>query len=329
MTHEKGQKIIVIILITSIAIALNLASGDVALSLRELGQTFIGKASPDVAFIIWVLRFPRLIVAILVGISLAIAGTIAQAITRNPLASPSILGINAGASVATVALIVLIPNVAIAFFPIAALLGSGAIAFILYLLAGRGNISPTRLILAGVGCQLIASAATQGILAAGNLRNASQALVWLTGSVYGRGWPQIAILLPGVIIFGSLAVLKVRELDVLSLNEAVATSLGSRINAQRLQLLGIAIALSATAVSVAGAIGFVGLIAPHLARRWVGSNHSQLLPVAALFGALLMAISDWMGRTLFTTVELPCGLITAILGAPYFAYLLIVSRFNS
>jgi iron complex transport system permease protein len=304
---------------------LSVAFGETAIASLELLKATFGLAAPEDVFIVWILRFPRVLVAVLVGIALAIAGTIAQAVTRNPLASPSVLGVNAGASLAVVTLIVALPTAAIATLPVAALSGAAVVAFVVYLLAGRGTIAPTRLILAGVGCQFVASAATQWMMAAGNLRSAEQALLWLAGSVYGRGWPHLAILLPGVAILSAIAILKARELDVLSLGEDVAIALGSALEQQRLQLLAIAVALAAVAVSVAGAVGFVGLIAPHLARQWVGANHARLLPVAALFGALLMAIADGMGRSLFHPVELPCGLITAILGAPYFAYLLIVS----
>ncbi|MEC4803423.1 MAG: iron ABC transporter permease [Jaaginema sp. PMC 1079.18] len=311
----------------SSAIALDLAIGDVAFSASEWGRALVGLGTPDTEYIIWILRLPRLLLAMGVGMSLAIAGTIAQAITRNPLASPSILGVNAGASLATVGLIVGWGQAPLVLFPLAALSGAGAIAVLLYLLVGQHPLSPRRLILAGVGCQLIASAATQGLLALGDLHNASQALVWLTGSVYGRSWPQVLLFWPGAIALSLLAVLKVRELDILSLDDDVALALGSSLSRQRLQLLGIAIALAALAVTVAGAIGFVGLIAPHLARRWVGPTHTHLLPTAALFGALLVILADTLGRCLFPAVELPCGLIIAPIGAPYLAYLLL--SFNS
>ncbi len=183
-----------------------------------MAKTILGfdTGNPDHAFVVRKLRLPRSIVAILVGMALSIAGAIAQGITRNPLAAPGIVGVNAGASLAAVTLLIMFPSVSIAFLPAAAFLGGLATALLIYVLAWQGGSAPVRLILIGVGVNLIVSAATEVLTTFGNINAVSQALVWLAGSVYGRSWEQIVAFLPWLIGFGGLALLQVRELNVLS-----------------------------------------------------------------------------------------------------------------
>jgi iron complex transport system permease protein len=164
------------------------------------------------------------------------------------------------------------------------------------------------------------------MLTFGNINNVSQALVWLAGSVSGKSWKQVFSLLPWLAVFGPLALHLSRELNALLLGEQVARGLGSPVTRQRAFLLLVSVALAGASVATAGTIGFVGLMAPHLARQLVGPMHSGLLPVAALTGGLLLAGADLLGRTLFSPTELPCGLLSATLGAPYFLYLLYRSR---
>jgi iron complex transport system permease protein len=180
--------------------------------------------------------------------------------------------------------------------------------------------------LVGIGLNLIAGALTNLMTTFGNINNVSQALVWLTGSVYGRSWEQLLTLLPWLLVFGLLALVMARELNSLSLGDEVAQGLGNRVERQRGILLLTSVALASASVATAGNIGFVGLMAPHLSRQLVGGTHEGQLPTAALVGGLLVVISDLLGRLLFAPTELPCGLITAIVGAPFFIYLLIRKR---
>ncbi|MEM6593083.1 MAG: iron ABC transporter permease, partial [Cyanobacteria bacterium P01_C01_bin.73] len=271
-------------------------------------------------------RLPRALVALLVGMGLATAGTILQGLTRNPLAAPGIIGINSGASLVAVAFIVLLPNAPISWLPVAAFLGGLGAAIAIYLFAWNQGSSPVRLILVGVGLTSLTGAFTSLMITFGNIYDVSQAMVWLTGSVYGRSWEHLWPLLPWLIIFLPLTLVLARDLDTLNLGDTLAQGLGSRIEWTRSVLLLCTVALAGASVATAGTIGFVGLMAPHLARQLVGPSHAGLLPVAALAGAGIVELADLVGRLLFAPIELPCGVITAIIGAPYFLWLLYRNR---
>ena len=276
----------------------------------------------DYNFIVNTLRLPRMLVAALVGLALGISGTIMQGLTRNPLASPDILGISAGAGLVAVTLIVLFQDVPSGVIPLAAFGGALLIAVLIYLLAWRGGDSPLRLILVGIGLGAVTGALTTLLITFGDIYDVQRALIWLTGSVYARSWDEFAALLPWVLIFAPLAFLLARDLNTLHLGEEVARGLGTRVVWQRGLLMLTAVALAGATVAAAGTIGFVGLMAPHIGRRLVGPDHSGLLPTAGVIGALMVVAADLVGRTLFAPIELPCGLITAVVGAPFFLYLL-------
>ena len=320
--------LLVITLVTLLAMVLSVGYGEYPISPVDVVKTLLGipTTNGDYAFIINTLRLPRTIVAFLVGVGLAIAGTITQGITRNPLAAPGIIGVNAGATLAAVSLITLLPNAPVSLLPFAAFGGALAIAILIYLLAWQGGSSPVRLILVGIGFSLIASALTDIMITFGEINTVSQALVWLAGSVYGRSWSQVMALLPWIIVFGLMALLLTRELNTLNLGDEVARGLGSRVEWQRGLLLLTGVALAGASVATAGAVGFVGLMSPHLGRQLVGASHEGLLPVSAMMGGMLVVVADLLGRVLFAPLELPCGIITAAIGAPYFVYLLISQR---
>jgi iron complex transport system permease protein len=310
------------------AIVVNVGQGEYPIAIGDLIATLLGidTGNPDLPFVIQTLRLPRTLVAFLVGVALAISGAIFQGLTRNPLADPSIIGINAGASLAAVATIVLFPSAPVAILPIAAFIGALFMAALIYGLAGTGQNSPMLLILLGIGLSAIASACTSLMISLGSIYDVSQALVWLAGSVYDRTWDDFFTLLPWTMVGSTLALGLARELDVLHLGDEIATGLGSRVTWQRAQLIIVAVALAGAAVATAGTIGFVGLIAPHIARQLVGGNYRQILPVAALVGGMLVTIADAIGRTILAPIELPCGVVLAVIGAPFFLYLLIQNR---
>ena len=320
--------LLILILVTLVAMVISVGYGEYPISPLDVVKTLLGlpTANGDYAFIINTLRLPRTIVAFLVGVGLAIAGTITQGITRNPLAAPSIIGVNAGATLAAVSLIILLPNAPVSLLPFAAFGGALAIAILIYLLAWQGGSSPVRLILVGIGFSLIAGALTDIMITFGEINTVSQALVWLAGSVYGRSWSQVLALIPWIVIFGFIALFLTRELNTLNLGDEVARGLGSRVEWQRGLLLLTSVALAGASVATAGAVGFVGLMSPHLGRQLVGASHEGLLPVSAMMGGMLVVIADLLGRVLFAPLELPCGIITAAIGAPYFVYLLISRR---
>ena len=320
--------LLILILITLTAMVMNISFGEYPIPPFAVVQTVLGidTGNPDYAFVINTLRLPRTLTACFVGMALGISGTIMQGITRNPLAAPGIIGINAGASLAAVSLIVVLPNVPAEILPLAAFGGALIASLLIYFLAWDRGTHPVRLILIGVGIASVAAAFTNLMVTFGDISNVSQALVWLAGSVYGRTWEQVFSLLPWLVVFIPLAIANAPQLNILNLEEEIAKGLGSKVEWQRSFLLLISAALSGAAVATAGTIGFVGLIAPHTARQLVGNIHEGLIPVAAITGAMIIVIADFLGRILFAPIELPCGIITAIIGAPYFVYLLVRSR---
>ncbi|MBD2232797.1 FecCD family ABC transporter permease [Phormidium tenue] len=316
-----------LILVALLALVFNVSQGDYAVPPLEVVKTILGfPASSDYAFVVNTLRLPRALVALLVGMGLATAGTILQGLTRNPLAAPEIIGINSGASLVAVAVIVLFPQVATGWLPIAAFLGGLGAAIAIYLLAWNGGSSPMRLILIGIGLTSLTGAFTSLMITFGNIYDVSQALIWLTGSVYGRSWEHLWPLLPWLAVFLPLTLVLARDLDTLNLGDNLAQGLGSRVEWTRSLLLLCTVALAGASVATAGTIGFVGLMAPHLARNLVGPSHVGLIPAAALTGACIVELADIVGRLAFAPIELPCGVITAVIGAPYFLWLLYRDR---
>jgi len=306
----------------------NVGYGEYPIPPVDVVKALMGVQSGDgnYSFIVNTLRLPRALVAVLVGAALAVSGAILQGLTRNDLAAPDIVGVNAGAGLVAVSMIVVFPSVPAAYLPPAAFAGAFAVAVLLYLLAWRGSSSPMRLILIGVGISAVATALTTVMITYGDIYQVSQALVWLTGSVYGRSWEQIWPLLPWLLVFMPLALLRARHLNTLNLGDDVARGLGARVELERGLLLLASVALAASAVATAGTIGFVGLMSPHIARRLVGPAHGGLLPVAAMTGGTMVVLADLLGRTMFAPTEIPCGIVTSAVGAPFFLYLLYRSR---
>lgn len=277
-------------------------------------------------------RMPRIIISILVGISLAVAGTMLQAILRNPLASPDVTGITGGASVAVVLFLAFFSNesnaltVSIHWMPLSAFIGAAVMAFLLYRLAWKDGLSPFRLVLIGIGLWALTKALTNLFMILGPIYRASQANIWITGSVYGANWSNVQILLPITILLIIIAFIMTRHLNIQELGEDIALGVGTRIERLRLGLLLLSAALIGSAVAFAGGIGFVGLMAPHIARKLVGSSFGPLLPLSAFIGAILVLVADTIGRTFFLPIEVPAGVFTAAIGAPYFIYLLYKQR---
>jgi iron complex transport system permease protein len=271
-------------------------------------------------------RYPRVFAAVLAGAALAIAGTVVQAVCRNPLAEPGLLGITAGAGVGAVSLLTFLPTAGILAMSGAA--GAGAIiAFVVvYGLSWRGGLSSDRLVLIGIGVCAGGFAIITFIIVGFDPWNTGKALTWLSGSTYGRTPEQIIPVAVALLLFIPVAVVARRELDLLALDDDTPRVLGVPLERARLLLLGGAALLTSTAVSAVGVIGFVGLVAPHAARALVGASHGRTLPVAALLGAILVSFADTLGRTVIAPAQVPAGLVTAMIGTPYFVWLLWRSR---
>ncbi|GCE49654.1 iron complex transport system permease protein [Thermosporothrix hazakensis] len=317
--------LILLVLILAVSV-ISISVGEFQISIPDVLATPFGAGDKRFTFIIMRLRLPRALIAIFVGMAIAASGAILQGLTRNPLASPDIIGISHGASLAAVGLIIFASWISITFVPVAAFLGAGVAALLVYLLAWRKGSSPIRLILVGIGLSAIASALVQIMISTSEIFRVNQALVWLVGSIYGRSWGEFWALVPWLVIFLPLAFFLARHLDALHLGDDLARGLGSNIERLRLILLITAVALAGSSVATAGTIAFVGLMAPHIARLLVGPSHNGLLPTASLLGALIVALADLLGRVLFAPIEVPCGVITAAIGAPYFIWLLLRSR---
>lgn len=301
----------------------SLGIGQVSIAPGEvLGALLAGPTTLE-GRIVFDLRLPRLLLAMLVGAQLAISGAILQGVTRNALASPDLVGITAGAGFAAVLIVLVFVDAPAFVLPLAALIGGATSGAIVYLLAWKQGVSPERLALTGIAVTAIFQAAVTAVV---TLRveqaQAQQALRWLAGSLYGRGWDELLVLLPWSVVGIAGAMLLAHKVNILLLGDAVASGLGMRTERARMTLVAIAIALAASAVSVAGTMAFIGLVIPHLIRLLIGANHRLVLPFSALAGAVLLLVADDVARTVFETREIPAGLFTALIGAPYFIYLI-------
>lgn len=297
--------------------ALSLCFGAVSLTINQVWDgLFMGS---EHYFTIHEYRLPRLFIAILVGAMLASAGVLIQGVIRNPLASPDILGVSHGASLAAVVLMTLWPSVPIYWLPAVSLVGGIASALLLALVCG-GRTAPIRVAITGVALAALYGSAIDFLILTQPLE-INQALLWLTGSLWGRGWSQWMMLWPWWILLPILLWLS-HSLNVLTLGDERASNLGISVTWVRAGALFVAVIWTSAAVAVCGPISFLGLVAPHLARQLVGGQHQYLLPTAMLVGALLLLVADLVARTLAPPLELPAGIMTAIIGAPYFLYLL-------
>ncbi|WP_122434620.1 FecCD family ABC transporter permease [Pseudomonas viridiflava] len=305
----------------------SLALGKVNLSPATLFDVLFGQADQRLVFIVEQLRMPRLALAALVGAALAVSGLILQSIIRNPLASPDLLGITSGASAAAVIYLSFFSAALGAqFLPLAAISGAGLAALAIYLLAWNQGASPLRLVLIGVGVSALLAAVTTFILVFSPLTTTLSAYVWLTGSVYGASWPEPRALAGWLVVVLPLLVLLARQVRVQQLDDDLAQGIGVRVQWLRAGLLLVSVALAGLAVAWGGAIAFVGLIAPHIAKRLVPPGFAGQALMSALMGANLVMLADLAGRTLFLPLDLPAGIFVAVLGTPFFLYLLINQR---
>lgn len=311
-----------------LAAAANIGRGDFPISLAEVLAVLFGGGDGPQRFIVLELRLPRTLTGILVGAALGISGAITQAIARNPLASPDILGVTAGASTAAVIVIVLggtggtlVGPLAAVGVPFSALAGGVLTAALVYALAYRNGIEGYRLVLVGVGIGAVAASITSWLLVVAEVYEAARATVWLTGSLNGRGWEHVLPVGTALVLLVPVALLLAFALGALQFGDDTARALGLRVNVARGALILVAVALAAVATASAGPVAFVALVVPQICQRLVGSARPPLL-ASAVYGALLMIVSDLIARTMLG-VELPVGIVTAVIGAPYLLYLLV------
>ncbi len=311
-------------------IAASLMSGSYPLSIAQVWQTLTATAPSDTAeTVVWQFRFPRTLAAALVGALFGLSGAILQNITRNPLADPSLVGVSQGASLAVVAMIVVFPEINQAWRPAVAFAGALSVAAIIQSIAMQRTGGATmRFILTGIGVAALIAAVTNAMLTYGNIDQAQAALGWLAGSIHAVGWAEVwslslclAVLMP-LLIFAS------RYMAALRMGPDVATGLGVPVRLARIGLITLSVALAAFAVSAVGPLGFVGLVAPHVARRLTAAGVGQHLVLTALTGAVMVTLADYIGRTAFSPIQIPAGILTAILGVPVFLLLILKQKHN-
>ncbi|MEU9636428.1 iron ABC transporter permease [Streptomyces tendae] len=299
--------------------------GDSKLLLGDVVNWAQGRAGRTVSFVLDT-RVPRVLAALCAGAALALAGTLVQAVTRNPLAEPNVLGVTGGGALGAVILVTTVPAAGTWGVAGAAFAGSAVTAVLVFGLAARGGFRQNRLVLVGIGVASGTAALISLLIVLTDPFNATKALTWLSGSTYGRTMPDIVPVALALVVGIGVAVARRTELDLISLDEDTPRLLGLRVAPGRLGFLVLSVVLSATAVACAGTIGFVGLVAPHAARALVGRRHVRVVPVAILLGATLVCAADLLGRTVIAPAQLGAGLMTAVIGTPYFLYLLVRSR---
>lgn len=321
-----GAVLAILAAIALVALWCDINAGYRSISLEELGQILSGTASRSLTYTLVDLRLPRVLTSLLVGVGLSLSGCLLQGVSRNDMADPGVLGINAGAGLLVAAFIVFVPAglfpSAVAL-PVLAFAGSAAMAFLGWRLSVvRGASSPRRLLLIGVALATGLSSATSLLML--RMSDGDYAFVqnWIAGSIWGASWENVAILAVGLALLTAGALYASRTLNVLELGEAAATGLGVNVPRARAALTAVAVGASGLACAVGGGLTFVGLVCPHMARRLVGPNFRTLVPACVLVGAVLMLLADIISRTLLAPNEIPVGIVAAVIGAPYFLYLL-------
>jgi iron complex transport system permease protein len=310
--------VLAVLLAVAVVGALMVGSSD--LSVAETLAALVGRGTDGSGFVVRGLRLPRALTAVAAGAALGASGMLLQGLLRNPLGSPDVMGVSAGASLAAVVAIgAAVPPLGL---PLAAAAGAGLATLVLHLLTTRAGAGGARLVLAGIGIHAAASAGTALAVARLPVGRLGAAEVWLAGSLHARNWTHASAVVVGLAVALPVAFLLIRRLGVLELGDDLATGTGVPVRATRIELLVVAAVLAGVAVAVAGPIAFVGLGAPHMARRLVGHGGAATLGTAALIGALLLLLADLIGQRLFAPTSLAAGVVTAVIGAPYLLWLL-------
>ncbi len=318
------RSVLVLLGMTAVMLFVALAIGDHPVALAQIIAVLTDSPVADLQSIQIVrdIRLPRVIMGFLVGSSLAVAGMIAQSVLRNPLAEPGLIGVNAGAALAAVIVIVKFEVPPTNLLSWLAFAGALTMSLAIYALSWNSGSSSLRIILIGIGLSSLAWAGANFISAFGDPQAVQRAMIWLSGSIYNSTWEKIRTLVIWLAIGMAGSGLIAREMDLLVLGDETARARGQPVELLRAVMFVLCAVLSGAAVAAAGLVAFVGLIAPHVARLLVGHSHGLMLPVTALAGGLLVVAADLAARTLFMPAQLPVGLMTAILGAPFFAYLM-------
>jgi iron complex transport system permease protein len=327
---SKKSVLVSLALLLAVVIVMILSTGIGSIYIKpiEVVRAVFGYGTDPSNMIVRSLRLPRVIVAVLIGASLGVAGAILQGIVRNPLTSPDTIGSTGGATLGAVSFFFFFADkISIHWLPVAAILGAFIATLLVYSLSWKNGITPQRLVLIGTGFTAAMSALSYLMMISGPIILANQSLTFMTGSIYGVSWQKAVYpLLPWVCLLIPIIFLYARHITVQSLGEDIARNVGSSVQRQRFLLIILSVALSGAAVAFGGAINFIGLMAPHIARKFVGPSFGSLIPVSALTGSLLLLLADLAGRFVFKPLDIPAGVFTAAIGAPLFIYVLYRSR---
>ncbi|MGG3574387.1 iron ABC transporter permease [Bacillus gobiensis] len=327
---QKKQRIIlfVLLLLISVTIVIGVGMGYSSLSFDRVILTLFGHGTFKEEFVLYSIRLPRMLITLLAGMALALSGAILQGITRNDLADPGIIGINSGAGVAITVFFLFFPIEPGSFvylLPLIALIGAFLTACLIYLFSYNKNdgLQPVKLVLTGVGFSTALAGVMVVLISSADRAKVDFIAKWIAGNIWGSDWPFIWALLPWLAVLIPFTLYKANRLNLLGLSEPVAIGVGVSIEKERIVLLLTAVALAASAVSVTGGIAFIGLMAPHMAKALVGPRNQLFIPIAILIGGWLLLFADTIGRGLVDPDGIPAGIMVALIGAPYFMYLLL------
>lgn len=320
--RRRRRQIIVIAAPVSVLISaiLGIMIGAVPIALPDIWHALTSPVQSPKDTIVFDLRLPRVLIGLLTGACLAASGAVLQGVMRNPLADPGVIGVSSGAGLAAVITMVMLPQFSY-LLPAAAFAGAFVSSIIIYFLSWDRGASPVKIVLAGIALNALLGAVMNGIMVLYSDRIQS-VLPWLSGGLNGRSWHHLSFMLPYALVGLVLSILAIKPANLLLLGDNSAKLLGQKVEVHRLLLILLSSLLAGTAVSVAGLIGFVGLVVPHAIRLLIGDDYRYLLPVSMLGGAALVTLADTAARTLFDPLELPVGILLACLGAPFFLYLL-------
>ena len=324
----------ILLILLVISFAVTLCWGTYKVSVLDVIKTLLGNGTRLQNTAILSIRLPRLLVGVFVAIALSTAGAILQTITKNDLADTGIIGINAGAAVAAVIFITFqtgnyyaeLGQFSIFVLPLMAIIGAAVSSFIIYMLSSRNGIRPKRLLLIGIGLNAGLNAFITFFTFRGGVGDYNRVLVWTSGSLWGSGWSYAKVIIPIVTLMFILVLLNYKKLDVLSLSDELAISLGLNIDRERKKFLSFAVILAGTATAFAGNIGFLGLISPHIARKLVGPYHKKFIVISAIISVIIVLLADAVSRNLFSPIEIPVGITVSIFGVPYFIYLMMKEK---
>ncbi|MFC0522964.1 FecCD family ABC transporter permease [Pontibacillus salicampi] len=317
-----------LISLTLITVIISLGLGYSSVGFDRIIPVLLQQGTFKEEFVLFSVRLPRIIITLLAGMALALSGAILQGITRNDLADPGIIGINSGSGAAIAIFFLYFPidvGTFVYLIPIVAFIGAFLTAIVIYLVSYRKKegMQPIRLILTGVGFSMALSGLMVVLISSAEREKVDFIQNWLSGNIWGTDWPFILAILPWLLVLIPFALFKSDRLNILNMSDSVSIGVGMKVERERKVLLLVAVALAAAAVSVTGGIAFIGLMAPHLAKALIGPRHQLYIPIAILLGGWLLLVADTIGRNVVEPDGIPAGIVAALIGAPYFIYLLL------